>query len=87
LLTFSLIDRPIPKVRALGKMCEEKLRLTQEYQAANQAFGHAVKVLAKNSGTTSKEEYERLRQKSEELRINSESARLRLERHIGQHGC
>jgi hypothetical protein len=68
-------------------MCEEKLRLTKEYQEANRAFGDAVKALVKKTGTTSKEEYERLRQRSEELRLDSESARLRLERHIGQHGC
>ena len=68
-------------------MCKEKLRLTQEYQAVNKTFGDAVKALAKKTGTTAKEEYERLRQRSEELRLDTESARLRLERHIGQHGC
>ena len=57
-------------------MCEEKLRLTQEYHAANKTFGDAVNALAKKTGTTSKEEYERLRQRSEELRLDSESAQL-----------
>jgi len=69
------------------RMCEEKLRLTQEYQTANRAFGDAVKALMKKAGTTSKEEYKRLRQRSKELQLDSESARLRLDRHIGQHGC
>jgi len=68
-------------------MCEEKLRLTQEYQVANKAFSVAVDALVKKAGTTSKEEYEHLRQRSEELRLDSESARLRLERHIREHGC
>jgi hypothetical protein len=52
-------------------MCEEKLRLTQEYQAANKAFGEAVKALVSETGTTPREDYDRLRQKSEELRLGS----------------
>jgi hypothetical protein len=68
-------------------VCEEKLRLTEQYQTANAAFSGAVQMLVRNMGTVSREEHERLRRNSEQMRLESEAGRLNLMRHIEQHGC
>jgi hypothetical protein len=68
-------------------ICEEKVRLTGEYNAATETFSHAVAVLLEKIGTSPKEEYERLQRASEEWRVHSEQARLALEQHIAAHRC
>lgn len=78
----------VPLVRIhMGGLCEEKLRLTRNYQEANARFSDAVSVLAEKTGTVPRDEYERLRQTAEQLRLDSEKARVNLERHIAQHDC
>ena len=67
-------------------VCEEKLRLTHEYQSASLASGYAVREVV-TAMTKPKDEYERLLEKSDELRLASKTAGLRLEHHVGQHGC
>jgi hypothetical protein len=67
--------------------CEEKSRLTEEYQATTERFSKSVNELQKKMGTSPKEEYERLHRASEEWRVHSEQARLALEQHIAAHGC
>ena len=62
--------------------CEEKDRLLREYEAATVAFSAAVKELRLRMGTSPKEEYNRLAQRSNEDRVKSEGARLALEQHV-----
>jgi hypothetical protein len=57
-------------------VCEEKTRLTAEYQGATEFFSKSVKELQEKTGTSSMEEYERLKRASEEWRVRSEQARL-----------
>jgi hypothetical protein len=71
----------------MGGLCEEKLRLTRNYQEANARFSDAVSLLAQKMGTVPRDEYERVRHKAEQLRQDSEKARMALERHISQHDC
>jgi hypothetical protein len=68
-------------------VCEEKTRLTMEYQAATATFSQSVADLHEKMGISSKDEYERLQRISEEWRVHSEQTRLALEQHIAAHGC
>jgi hypothetical protein len=68
-------------------ICEEKVRLTGEYNAATDAFSRRVAELLERIGISPKEEYERLQHISEEWRVHSEQARLALEQHIAAHRC
>jgi hypothetical protein len=67
--------------------CEEKARLTGEYDDATDKFSKAVAELREKMGRSSKEEYQRLQRASEEGRVYSEQARLALEQHIAAHSC
>ena len=67
--------------------CEEKARLTAEYEAATTKFSEAVIELRQKSGTSSKEVYDRLNRAANEDRLKSELARLALEQHIAAHRC
>jgi hypothetical protein len=67
--------------------CEEKARLTQEYEAATAKFAEEVRRLQQNLGTSARPEYERLQRVSNEARVKSEQARLLLEQHLVAHGC
>jgi hypothetical protein len=75
----------------LGKygmaMCKEKGRLTLEYQEATAKFSQSVTDLRQKMGTSSQEEFERLKRITEESRVHSEEARLALERHVVAHKC
>jgi hypothetical protein len=68
-------------------MCKEKERLTLEYQMATETFSQSVTDLRQKMGTSSQEEYERLKRITEEWRVHSEKARLSLEQHIVAHNC
>jgi hypothetical protein len=53
----------------MGNMaCEEKTRLTAEYEAATGKFAAAVTELQRKTGTSPKEEYERLNRAANESR-------------------
>jgi hypothetical protein len=67
--------------------CEEKARLVRKYNVATAGFSETVKELHWRIGTSPKEEYTRLMQISNEARVQSEQARLALEKHIAAHGC
>jgi len=67
--------------------CQDKDRLLNEYQATTEDFSRAVTKLHAARGTSSLDEYERLRQATEEARLKSEQARLALESHATAHRC
>lgn len=67
--------------------CEEKNRLTAEYEEATGKFAAAVTESQRKTGTSSKEEYERLNRAANESRVKSEHARLVVDAHIAAHGC
>ena len=72
----------------MGNMaCEEKTRLTTEYEAATGKFAAAVTELQRKTGTSQKYEYERLYRAANESRVKSEHARLAVEAHIAAHRC
>jgi hypothetical protein len=75
------------RMHAAMNTCEEKSRLTCEYQTATETFSKSVTELQEKMGVSSKDEYERLQRISEEWRVHSEQARLALEQHIAAHGC
>jgi hypothetical protein len=75
------------RIPAAMSKCEEKNRLTCEYQTATETFSKSVTELQEKMGVSSKDEYERLQRISEEWRVHSEQARLALEQHIAAHGC
>jgi hypothetical protein len=67
--------------------CEEKARLTMEYDTATSKFSATVSELRLRMGTSPKDEYRRLERTSNEARVRSEQARLALEEHIAAHRC
>jgi hypothetical protein len=67
--------------------CEEKVRLTAEFEAATTKFSEAVIELRQKMSTSSKEAYDRLTRAANEDRLKSEQARLALEQHIAAHRC
>jgi len=69
------------------ELCEEKSRLLREYNSATTDFSRAVQVLNTRLGVLSKDEYDKLKQFSDESRLRSEQARLALERHVSTHKC
>jgi hypothetical protein len=68
-------------------VCDEKRRLTVEYQDATEKFSQSVTELQEKMGKSSKEVYQRLQRASEEWRVHSEQARLALEQHVAAHKC
>jgi hypothetical protein len=67
--------------------CEEKFRLTAQYDAATVKFSEAVSELRLRMGTSNKEDYTRLSQVANDARVKSDQARLALEQHIFRHRC
>ena len=67
--------------------CEEKGRLTMEYDSATAKFSAAVSELRLRMGTSQKDEYNRLERASNQARVRSEQSRLALEQHIAAHRC
>jgi hypothetical protein len=75
--------------------CEEKARLTQEYEAATAKFAEAVGQLQRNLGTSTRPEYERFltrapgvttsRNSTATERALRSQARLSFEVHIAVH--
>jgi hypothetical protein len=61
--------------------------LTADYEEATAKFAAAVTELQRKTGTSPKEEYERLNRAANESRVKSEHARLAVEAHIAAHGC
>jgi hypothetical protein len=61
--------------------CVECDRLRAEYERLLLAYASAVNLLSSRSGTAAAFEYMRLRAGADEARIDSEIARLELERH------
>jgi hypothetical protein len=68
-------------------VCDEKRRLTREYNAATETFSQSVAEFLEKMGVSPKEEYDRLQRVSEEWRVRSEQARLALEQHFAAHRC
>jgi hypothetical protein len=66
---------------------EEKARLVRKYNVATAVFSETVKELHRRMGTSPKDEYAGLTQISNEARVQSEQARLALEKHIAADGC
>jgi hypothetical protein len=67
--------------------CELKKRLAKEYEVATAEFAEAVRQLQHNIGTSTRADYARLRQHSDEARVKSEQSRLALEQHVSAHDC
>jgi hypothetical protein len=67
--------------------CEEKVRLAKIYETATAKFSEAVTQLRHKIGVSPKEEYQRLELAANEARLESEQARLALERHTSAHSC
>jgi hypothetical protein len=67
--------------------CPERERLQERYAEATRLYSEAVQNLHENMGTLPAEAYIRLDRHKERARLESETARLDLERHLAEHGC
>jgi hypothetical protein len=68
-------------------ICKEKVSLLDAYKIATAAYARAVRELQKNIGTSGRSAYEDLRRIMDDARIQSESSRIELEKHVRAHGC
>jgi hypothetical protein len=67
--------------------CDEKNRLATQYEASTTKFAEAVTELRKKMGVSARNIYLQLDRAANEARVQSEQARLALERHIATHDC
>jgi anthranilate phosphoribosyltransferase len=86
-MTGEILHMPAHALQNPDSACPEKDRLLKEYQVTTENFSGAVNDLQALRGTSSQEEYERLRRVAEEARLKSEQARLALENHTAAHRC
>ena len=68
-------------------VCDEKLRLSLEWNKAAQEYSDAVTNLSVKIGISVQLEYQRLKHVVEESRIALEQARLALDKHVSSHHC
>jgi hypothetical protein len=78
---------PGAPLEGLDAPCLHKRQFLDAYRAATAVFSSRLTLLNDRMGTSSRDEYERLRQQVDEARVGSEQARLALERHVADHGC
>lgn len=67
--------------------CDVKAKLLRAYSFAAADYSRAVLVLNEHIGTLRKDQYEKLRQFSEDAWRTTDEARIALERHTAEHGC
>ena len=67
--------------------CATKITLLTAWQSAADIYYKAVAALARQIGTVTKPEYERLAKAAEDARQRSVEAQAKLETHVNEHGC
>lgn len=67
--------------------CAEKDRLLRALHVATVDYTRAATVLQECVGVMKKEDYSRIRNYVEEVRIKVEDTRRAVERHASEHGC
>jgi hypothetical protein len=67
--------------------CDEKAQLARAYHAAISRFLEAVGMLQRNIQAPSAAQFARLRDISDEERVQAEEARLALDQHMMGHDC
>jgi hypothetical protein len=67
--------------------CEIKDTLSQAFERGTREFADAVAYLNQQRSQTDTAEYNSFRVAADMARLNSEHARLALDRHITEHGC
>ncbi|MGA2717114.1 MAG: hypothetical protein ABSG41_28860 [Bryobacteraceae bacterium] len=67
--------------------CNVRQRLSGEYDLRLRARARNEEALHSLTDTASARDYQNLKALANESRIDSEMARLELERHVEQHGC
>ena len=65
--------------------CPEKARLLREYGHAVGEYARNVMVLSAYSHI--RQDYQRVKEQTEELRSKTEAARAALDQHTEEHGC
>jgi hypothetical protein len=70
-----------------NKVCAEKKQLGVLLENAAKDYSLALRNLSAQIAVVPKDIYDQLRARADGLRLQSESARLALERHIAEHGC
>jgi hypothetical protein len=67
--------------------CELRLLLTDFYAAASNAQAAAVQSLSNIAGENDHAAFEQALTRARRARQNAESARLKLQQHVAEHGC
>jgi hypothetical protein len=68
-------------------MCEEHRDLLKAYREAVATFSRTLEALETARATAARAEYQRMARRVEEARLDSEKARIALEKHTAEHGC
>lgn len=71
----------------MEKTCEKKAALMGKYQKTTRHYSDAVSELKRRIGTSSKDEFQKLKDATEEARKSSFQAMRDLENHIADHTC
>ncbi len=68
-------------------VCQERLRLQQEYEASGTLFASSERTLQTRIGVTSKREFKALSHSVDTAWDELKRARFALDDHIRSHGC
>lgn len=72
----------------MGRLaCEEKARLTEEFDRATRVFSSAVTEMTRLMGNTPVDRYAEITVEADAARTECENARLALVNHSAEHGC
>jgi hypothetical protein len=67
--------------------CKDKASLIEAYQQATKVYAEAVADLNHRIGTSSREQFDRLRRVAEDARQMANKALKELDGHIADHDC
>ena len=71
----------------IRNMCEKHNHLLAVYQRTVRSFALAVDALQAAFAISERSAYRKVQEYVEEARVLSEEARIRLEKHVHEHGC
>ena len=68
-------------------VCSEKRRLRSELEHAANDYSECLRNLSTQARVLPKDIYEQLQARAEAMKLQCDTVRSELERHIAQHGC
>ena len=79
--------RFIAPAKAMVEKCTKHSELLSDYIRVLSLFNSAVQALHESRATATREEYDRIKNYVEQVRLQCEKARITWETHQREHGC